>query len=887
MTSKRWGALTPETVSKLVTFDREQSDWKYRKSDHSMPARQAEGVAGLWNKLALYDVALLADEVGTGKTLQALSVMAMLWRQKPDAKVLVMAPNRDICRHWVRQFEIFAKTHYRQADGVVRRHEDAEPAHQPELCWSLEDLATDVETKEAKFFITTIYSLSSLVRGEYDEKEDKLGKAADVAASVHRRIKRALVGDGFDLVVVDEAHYFRNSEGLSQRAKAARKFFGRLGDRLGEKALLMTATPCHSSMDDVPALLGYFTEVSGFAPEDLLRKYALRRLRRMEGKMKSHDKYSYRNEREVKVDFSGNPEGEVFFALYQKLLARKQSKEKRRFMYGYLEGFESFEVKPDSKVSAKDDDGRRNDFNEAGDTQILKKLSRMHAGLGGAPAHPKYDEVVDLCVPKDIFDSRQDLHERKHLIFVRRVPSVRELARRVNAAYDRQLAQRIIRALKPPDPKDMLKRWEEEEWSREFFSRHLDPVRHDVDTEDGDEPERTEHPPDGPAGSDEHVLSKIALLFVVKSDGVQRTHCSNFSQRLRRHESIFYLLLEPASDYRAGRYHYYDRKQKGDKWRDTYAAAATRARSASHPSDDVLDERKFRRPMPTLWSKMHDFLAPADQRRLRALAKNPTRAESFGSYVREGFLFASPVLVELYSWYVEFLDLKIKGDAQATYLAFLAFIQKRLAKSMALAYFRAGLETFNALCENVPSGKDGIKWSMLTGLTSPAFYASSAVTDRQRLILGFNSPFYPNVLASTSVLQEGVNLHLQCRKVHHYGIAWTPGDNEQRVGRVDRLFGKVNAQLRRDDKSELLIHYPYLAGSIDEEQLAAFIRDKHKVEEEMDACRQLNVSSEIDLSVPSANWREYLRQPRSAADKPAPDPFQYNEAERPPKDYLV
>lgn len=887
MTSKRWGALPPEIVSTLVTFDREKGDWQYSKSDHSMPARQAEGVAGLWNKLAMYDVALLADEVGTGKTLQALSVMAMLWRQNPDAKVLVMAPNRDICRHWVTQFEIFAKTHYRQADGVVRRPEDAEPAHQPELCWSLEELATAVETKEAKLLITTIYSLSSLVRGEYDEKEDKLGKAADVAASVHRRIKRALHGDGFDLVVVDEAHYFRNSEGLSQRARAARKFFGSFGDRLGEKALLMTATPCHSSMDDVPALLGYFTEVSGSAPGDLLGKYALRRLRRMEGKTKSHDKYSYRNEREVKVDFSGDPEGEVFFALYQKLLARKQAKEKRRFMYGYLEGFESFEVKPAGKISAKDDDGRRNDFNEAGDTDILKQLSRMHAALGGAPAHPKYDEVVDLCVPIDIFDSSQDLHERKHLIFVRRVPSVRELAQRVNAAYDRQLAQRIVRALKPADPKEVLERWEEEDWSREFFARHLDPDRHGVDAGNGDEPGGTESPPDGPAVADEHVLSQISLLFVVKAEGLQRTHCSNFSQRLRRHESIFYLLLEPASDYLNGRYQYYGREQQGNKWRDTYAAAAKQARSATRPSDSDADERKFRRPMPTLWGKLHDLLAPADQKRLRALAKNPAKAESFGSYIREGFLFASPVLVELYCWYIEFLGKKIKGDAQTRYFAFLAFIQRRLAKSMALAYFRAALETFNALCENVSSSKDGLKWSMLAGLTSPAFYASSAVTDRQRLILGFNSPFYPNVLASTSVLQEGVNLHLQCRKVHHYGIAWTPGDNEQRVGRVDRLFGKVNAQLRRDDKSELLIHYPYLAGSIDEEQLAAFIRDKHKVEQEMDACRQLNVSSDIDLSVPSANWREYLRQPRPTGDKPAPDPFPYNEAERPPKDYLA
>lgn len=111
------------------------------------------------------------------------------------------------------------------------------------------------------------------------------------------------------------------------------------------------------------------------------------------------------------------------------------------------------------------------------------------------------------------------------------------------------------------------------------------------------------------------------------------------------------------------------------------------------------------------------------------------------------------------------------------------------------------------------------------------------------------------------MLQEGVNLHLQCRKVHHYGIAWTPGDNEQRVGRVDRLFGKINAQLEKDGHAELAIHYPYLARSFDEEQLASFIREKYLMEERMDACQQSKVSPEIDLRNATEHWTSYLRRP--------------------------
>lgn len=88
-------------------------------------------MAGLWNKLSSYGAALLADEVGTGKTLQALGVMALLWQKQPDARVLVMAPNRDICRHWEREYRKFIKTHYKKSDGIVRGWDGGAPAPTP------------------------------------------------------------------------------------------------------------------------------------------------------------------------------------------------------------------------------------------------------------------------------------------------------------------------------------------------------------------------------------------------------------------------------------------------------------------------------------------------------------------------------------------------------------------------------------------------------------------------------------------------------------------------------------------------------------------------------------------------------------------------------------
>lgn len=53
----------------------------------------------------------------------------------------------------------------------------------------------------------------------------------------------------------------------------------------------------------------------------------------------------------------------------------------------------------------------------------------------------------------------------------------------------------------------------------------------------------------------------------------------------------------------------------------------------------------------------------------------------------------------------------------------------------------------------------------------------------------FNSPFWPFVLASTSVGQEGIDFHWWCRSVLHWNTPANPVDFEQREGRVDRYDG--------------------------------------------------------------------------------------------------
>ena len=51
---------------------------------------------------------------------------------------------------------------------------------------------------------------------------------------------------------------------------------------------------------------------------------------------------------------------------------------------------------------------------------------------------------------------------------------------------------------------------------------------------------------------------------------------------------------------------------------------------------------------------------------------------------------------------------------------------------------------------------------------------------------GFNSPFWPHVLATTSIGQEGLDFHVWCDRVIHWDLPRDPVDFEQREGRVSR-----------------------------------------------------------------------------------------------------
>ena len=65
----------------------------------------------------------------------------------------------------------------------------------------------------------------------------------------------------------------------------------------------------------------------------------------------------------------------------------------------------------------------------------------------------------------------------------------------------------------------------------------------------------------------------------------------------------------------------------------------------------------------------------------------------------------------------------------------------------------------------------------------------SAGTRKERVRAAFNSPFWPFVLVSTSVGQEGLDFHHYCHAITHWNLPSNPVDLEQREGRIHRYKG--------------------------------------------------------------------------------------------------
>lgn len=93
---------------------------------------------------------------------------------------------------------------------------------------------------------------------------------------------------------------------------------------------------------------------------------------------------------------------------------------------------------------------------------------------------------------------------------------------------------------------------------------------------------------------------------------------------------------------------------------------------------------------------------------------------------------------------------------------------------------------------------------------------------RRRLMLTFNTPFFPEVLVASSVMAEGVDLHHDCRHVIHHDLDWNPSTLEQRTGRLDRIGSRAERS-----KRPIVIYEPFLGGTHDEKMFRV-VKDRER-----------------------------------------------------------
>jgi hypothetical protein len=158
----------------------------------------------------------------------------------------------------------------------------------------------------------------------------------------------------------------------------------------------------------------------------------------------------------------------------------------------------------------------------------------------------------------------------------------------------------------------------------------------------------------------------------------------------------------------------------------------------------------------------------------------------------------------------QFLDFLAKRSGDSDRLAYLAALQKVQTGT------HAGPEIESSFAED----EEGERARLVANVRR--VYGRTLPETRERIMLTFNTPFYPEILIASSVMAEGVDLHMNCRHVIHHDLDWNPSSLEQRTGRIDRLGAKAE----RCGQS-IRVYLPYVEGCQDE-KLFRVVMDRER-----------------------------------------------------------
>lgn len=821
-------------LSQYITFcEKPKKQTYYENVKADFATLQIEGVAMLINRLNKFNIALLADEVGMGKTFQALAVITEQFKQKPDSKVLVITPRKEVLNQWKEEeYNEFREKHLLNQDEKYLPENNNDNIHE---VWNFENGFLQ-KNSNAKIVFAKSTSFSTQENIDNEDRKNKL--LEDIRH--------------FDLIVVDEAHKFRNydeeSDYSSLIIKTAKMLFGHI--ETDAKILLMTATPLHSRIGDFKRISNLFNiQDSNFLAikdneKELMKNIMVRRLRVMSN---GENKYTYRNE--VAKDISLTDESskdyknELFFAMLQREYAKSDNGKdlsKSKHLLDFLEGT-GFDEKFKEDDTLDEETNTNKELNK-----VLKKYEKAY-GYKEKPSNNKYESVLKSILEK----------EEKILIFVRRTASAYELSRQYINQFDKDAWSLIDNAI---DSNINIKIPKSREEFEQVIKNHLEK---NLDNE-------IETILDNPLWEE---YQNIVDIF--RKDPKNISDRKGYIKNLTAKKLIISEYFE--------KYEIFDQDAFIQFLKNINSLEdKTIVENDRVPKSIVLDFFKKKKSIPSTHAsrflqKFTSSNSPYakffedDFVDIYTHEKFINNDHNIRKLVKSAILHSSIGLIELYCCDIE----ASKNKSTPQYNAFKKIVEQKSKNNqlsfiyeidLFLDHFDAYKKYLsfneNQFEDNEESCGNYQQDESIFHDSQPA-YPYVGNTKNKTIITRFNSPFFPKLLCGTSTLQEGVNLHLFCNKIYHFGSAHTMGDDEQRTGRVDRLMGKMDRELKNTDKTvpfpTLDIHYPYLKSTFDEFNLKKMLCNKRKTEKLID--KGMDIIKEDNL-ICNQSIKELVNKPK-------------------------
>lgn len=916
----------------------------------SMADMQVEGIAAIYNIMCGRRFAYLADEVGMGKTYQALGLAALVWNEKPGARILFISPRQNLQVKWYDDYLRFFASNYRRRQGLGDDRSASvlfgQPLHRPVLFHNLRSWTPAIGMPEriAPFirhtsFTRPVYltsrdlgNMDALWRrtnqqlrswGLFDVKRPR-GLSADSASEqlnlVFAGALNAKLSDEaggqpyFDLAIIDEAQCLRNPCNQTNQV-----LFAALKGHV-DRWLFMSATPAHGGPADLPTILNHYPECGEVldpeliqdlpAMQEVLQTFLVRRQRRYHTMPKPTfvGKDKYRNH---DLDGWGVRDGEMSalgtlaMGLVQKGLVDVLQGRNNRYRIGFLSSFESLQSSigrtlqtPTSDSETQDEqetgDWHRNQADgvtetEAPDKNFVGRFAADFEDQFGMPlSHPKIDSVVDHLAPL-AFGTATEQGGHKFLIFTRRVSTVDTLRTRLLLRHQQSIEARVRRSW------GVELDWSGKSVGMEEFDDNEDPEG--FDTEPGESAFRKAMSKKGwlfryrqsfrASGRNALFFEDGWLQRLCVAGGVDPAEAAKALPDEMWAESWSHASRATGTrrqQYRANRFRYLAVQavrrvpeifgltvEQAAPWRTAYEAALH-----EHLNQDVPEKEPHRAPElfthPTLWTMWDEHFhggplaLPAPQLPGEA---SPDSESLFRRQVARTLLGQTfrltDTLLDLY-----FADEQAGDDPDAFPRQFLEWLSSDNAGARQLRHACTQWVSHLRLIVDGCLDGAGRSWRELAREESwpqlynpmPVLAVTGGSGAHRTATRQFRTPSHPRVIVCTDTLKEGVDLHLFCDRVLHYGVAWTSGDLEQRVGRVDRFFSLIERRLQAEGAPPdvvLDVGYPHVVASLERSQVERVIKRQKQAELLMDSPLAGVRHEDKEIVVGASMPREHVR----------------------------